>query len=277
MKHFFLLILSHLSILLQAQIAYQLVSGASSLSMGGAGVMLQNEQAMFHNPAGLVGVPRSTVLLTSEMRFGVTEIKPIGCAFIMPTSSSFLGFSFQNLTVDSYRESKLGVAYARRLTSKFNIGVQMDYEQLKIDAYGSAHLLNINLGFQTLIFKDLALAASLFNPIAMKVGESEKAPSVFRLGLGYSINPKTLLCLETEKDIATTASFKLGFAYKVIETLTLRCGYRTTPSVFSFGLGYKINKDITVDCALANHAYLGFTPALNLCYALGKNKTVATN
>jgi hypothetical protein len=262
--------------LLTAQVGYQLVGGAKSLGMGGTGVTFQDEQAIFHNPAGLVGVSRPTALLSSEIRFGIKDLKPIGCAFILPTSSSVLGFSFQNFRLDSYRESKLGLSYARRLASKFNIGIQIEYENFKIDEYGSSNLLNFNIGCQALIVKDLVLSASIFNPIPMKINESEQTPSVFRLGLGYSVNAKVLICLETEKDIAFPASYKFGFAYDVLESMTLRCGFRTPPSVFSFGLGYKINKNFTIDCALANHAYLGMTPALGLSYGFGQNKTAAT-
>lgn len=262
---------------LTAQIGYQLVSGAHSLGMGGLGVCLQDEQAIFHNPAGLVSVTQSSVLLASEMRFGIKDLKPIGCAFVIPTSSGTLGFTFQNFTFESYRENKLGVAYARRLSSKFNIGVQMGYEHLKIDEYGSVGLLSFEIGCNALIFNDLILSASIFNPVTMKINEAERTPSVFRLGLAYTLNPKVLVCLETEKDIAFPASFKFGFAYKVVESLTLRCGFRTAPSIISFGIGYKINKNFTVDCALANHVYLGATPALSLSYFLGKNKTAATD
>lgn len=262
---------------LTAQIGYQLVSSASSLSMGGASVAQQDEHSIFHNPAGLMGVTRSVALLSSEMRFGLKDLKPIGCAFVLPTASGVLGFTFQNFTFDTYRENKLGVAYARRLSAKFNVGVQLDYVHLKIDEYGSIGLLNFEIGCNTLILKDLVLAVSVFNPMAMKINEVERTPSVFRLGLAYTLNPKVLVCLETEKDVAVPAAFKFGFAYQAVESLTLRCGFRTAPSVFSFGLGYKVNKDFTIDIALANHAYLGITPALSLIYFIGKNKTVATN
>jgi hypothetical protein len=265
---FILLIFNGLSLCLKAQIGYQIVGGAQSLSMGGAGLGFQNEQAIFHNPAGLVGVTKSSVLLTSEIRFGVKDLKPIGMAFVLPTSSGVLGFCFQNYAFESYRESKLSVAYGRRLSSKFNIGVQLDYMRLKLNEYGSTNLLTFEIGCNTLISKDLVLSAYVFNPLSVRLNEVERTPSVFRLGLGYSLNPKVLICLETEKDVDFPASFKFGLAYKAVESLTLRCGFRTSPSIFSFGIGYSINKHFTADVALTNHAYLGMSPALSLGYFL---------
>lgn len=265
---FILLVFNGLSWSLKAQIGYQIVGGAQSLGMGGASVGFQDAQAIFHNPAGLVGVTKPSALLTSEIKFGVKDLKPIGTAFIVPTSSGVLGFSFQNYSFDTYRESKLGIAYARRLSSKFNIGVQLDYLRLKVNEYGSTNLLTFEIGCNTLIFKDLVLSAYVFNPVSVRLNEDERTPSVFRLGLGYSLNPKVLICLETEKDINFPASFKFGLAYKAVETLTLRCGFRTNPSIFSFGIGYSINKHFTADVALTNHPYLGTTPALSLSYSL---------
>lgn len=265
---FILLVFNGLSFCLQAQIGYQIVGGAQSLSMGGASVGFQNEQAIFHNPAGLVGVTKSSALLTSEIKFGVKDLKPIGTAFVLPTSSGVLGFSFQNYSFETYRESKLGVAYARRLSSKFNIGIQLDYLRLNMNEYGSTNLLTFEIGCNTLISKDLVLSAYVFNPVSVRLNEEERTPSVFRLGLGYTLNPKVLICLETEKDVDFPASFKFGLAYQVVESLTLRCGFRTSPSIFSFGIGYSVNKHFTADVALTNHPYLGMSPALSLSYSI---------
>ena len=253
-----------------AQIGYQLVGGAQSLGMGGASVMQQNAESILHNPAGLVGVTRTSALLTSEIRFGLRDLKPICLAFVKPTSSGVLGFTFQNYAFEVYRESKVGVAYARRLSAKFNVGVQLSYERLKIDKYGSTGFVNFEIGCNSLIFNDLVLSAYVFNPISMKINETESTPSVFRLGLGYTLNSKVLVCLETEKDRDFPASFKFGLAYKIIESCTVRCGFRTSPTIISFGFGYAVGKNLTADFALSNHPYLGATPALGLNYAFGK-------
>lgn len=276
-KHFFFLLFLLFCSSLTAQIGYQLISGARSLGMGGSSVTLQDENAVFHNPAGLMGLTQAHFLLASEMRFGLTDLKPIGCAFVQPTASGVLGATFQNFTFSPYRDSKLGLVYARRLFSKFNVGIRLDYEHLKIDDYGSINLLNFGIGCNTWILKDLVVSAFIFNPIAMKINEAERAPSVFQLGFAYTVNPKVLMSFETEKDIVLPASFKFGFAYQAVESLNLRCGFRTTPATFSFGIGYKVNKNFTVDCALMNQATLGATPALSVSYHIGKNKTVATD
>jgi hypothetical protein len=253
---------------LTAQIGYQIVGGASSLSLGGASVSLQDEQAVFHNPAGLMGTTKPTALLTSEIKFGLTDLKPIGCAYILPTASGNFGFTFQNYSFETFHESKLGIAYSRRLFSKLNVGIQLDYLRLKIGAYGSANILAFGIGCNTFITNDLVLSFCVYNPILTALDDDNKTPSVFRLGLGYNLNSKVLLCLETEKDIEFPTSFKFGLAYKVIETLTLRCGFRTTPNMFSFGMGYVVKNHFTIDVALANHPNLGLTPALSLMYAL---------
>ncbi len=258
-----LLIINSLNESLMAQLGYQIVSGASSLSVGGASVSFQNEQAIFHNPAGLVGVSKPNILLASEIKMGITDLKPIGCAFIKPTSSGTFGFSFQNYSFENFHENLLGVAYARRLSSKFNVGIQLDYLHLSIGEYGSTNILAFTVGCNTFITNDLVLSASIFNQLSSSFDDKQH-PSVFRLGLGYNLNSKVLICLETEKDIDFHSSFKFGLAYQVVETLTLRCGFHTAPSSFSFGFGYHLNKNIKIDAALASHPNLGLTPALGV-------------
>ena len=193
-------------------------------------------------------------------------------AYVTPTQSSVFGFSFQNYTYDSFRENKLMVAYARRLTAKFNLGIHLDYLHLKVDEYGSKNLLTFGIGCNTWIFNNLVLSAYVYNPVSAKLNQDERTPSVFRLGLGYTINEKVLISVETEKNIYFAPSFKFGLSYQAAESLALRCGFRSSPNIFSFGLAYKINKNFTTDLALSNHAYLGMTPALSFNYSLGKEK-----
>ncbi|MBL7818128.1 MAG: hypothetical protein JNL70_24170 [Saprospiraceae bacterium] len=268
------LLTSHLYIqAINAQIGYQLVEGANSKAMGGIGVMFQGAKAIFQNPAGLITTSEPTLIAASEIRQGLKELRPMAFAAILPAQSAVFGMVYQTFHFEDYRESKLGLAYSRRMTSNFNIGLQLDYLRLRINEYGVVNLLTFEIGSNVLITKDLMLSAYVFNPVAVRINETEeRTPSVFRLGLGYQLNTKVSLCLETEKDIYFAPSYKFGLAYQTTESINIRCGFRTQPTVFSLGIDYRIGKRASIDMALSNHTYLGATPAINLNYSFEKEK-----
>jgi hypothetical protein len=255
-----------------AQIGYRLVSGGQSAAMNNAVSAVPSADAVFQNPASLLFITRPTATLATEMRFGVKELRPIGVGFIQPTKSGVFGFSLQHFGFSAFQQQKLGVAYARRFSEKLNIGIQLDYLHLQASDYGNAHLLTFEIGCNTLITKDLMLGVYVYNPLAVRISESERDPSVFRLGMAYSVNQKVILAAEVEKNLLETANFRFGMDYKITETVAVRCGFSSLPVSFSFGVGYRFSKNLVIDAALSHQALLGSTPAVSFSYAFGNEK-----
>jgi hypothetical protein len=255
-----------------AQIGYRLVSGGQSAAMNNAVLAVPSADAVFQNPASLLFITRPTATLATEMRFGVKELRPIGVGFIQPTKSGVFGFSLQHFGFSAFQQQKLGVAFARRFSEKLNVGIQLDYLHLQSPDYGNAHLLTFEIGCNTLITKDLMLAAYVYNPLAIRVSESERDPSVFRLGMAYSVNQKVILAAEIEKNLVEAANFRFGMDYKITETVAVRCGFSSLPVSFSFGIGYRFSKKFVIDAALSHQALLGSTPAVSFSYAFGSEK-----
>jgi hypothetical protein len=257
-----------------AQIGYQLVSGGQSAAMCNAiSAVSASADAVFQNPASLVSIDRQMATLATDMRFGIKELKPIGVGFIQPTKSGVFGFSLQHFGFDAFHQQKIGLAFARRFSEKLNLGIQFDYLHLKASGYGNAHLLTFEIGCNTLITNDLMLATYVFNPLSVHLSESERTPSVFRLGTAYSLNAKVIIAAEVEKSIIDAANFRLGMDYKVAETIAVRCGFSSLPASFSFGVGYYLSKNFVIDAALSHQLALGSTPSVSLTYAFGKEKS----
>jgi hypothetical protein len=257
-----------------AQIGYRLVSGGQSAAMNNAVLAVPSADAVFQNPASLLFITRPTATLATEMRFGVRELRPIGVGFIQPTKSGVFGFSLQHFGFSAFQQQKLGVALARRFSEKLDVGIQLDYLHLQAPDYGNAHLLTVEIGCNTLITKELMLAVYVYNPLAIRISESERVPSVFRLGMAYSINEYVVVAAEMEKSLVDAVTIRLGMDYKITKTVALRCGFSSLPASFSFGIGYKLSKNITLNVALAHQALLGSTPSLSLTYDFGKEKSL---
>lgn len=256
-----------------AQIGYRLVSGGQSAAMSNAVTAVASADAVFQNPASLLFISRPTATISTEMRFGVKELRPIGVGFIQPTKSGVFGFSLQHFGFSAFQQQKLGVAFARRFSEKLNIGVQLDYVHLQAPDYGNAHLLTFELGCNTLITKNLNLSFYVFNPIAVRLNPSERTPSVFRLGAAYTLNEKFIIAAEIEKVVIDKANFRLGFEYKIAKIVAVRCGFSSRPASFSVGIGYYLSKNCVIDAALTHQSLLGPTPSMSLTYSFGKEKS----
>lgn len=258
-----------------AQIGYRLVNGGQSAAMSHASSAVASPDAVFQNPASLIYTYRPTLTLATEMRLGVKELRPIGIGFIQPTTSGVFGFSFQHFGFSAFQQQKLGVAYARHFSEKITVGVQLDYLHLQAPDYGNAHLLTFEIGCNTLITKDLVIAAYLFNPLGVRLRESEKTPSVFRLGAAYTVNKYVTLAAEVEKSIVDAPNFCFGMDYKIAETFAVRCGFSSLTTSFSLGIGYFFSPNCVINLSLNHQSLLGSTPSASVNYAFGKEKSEA--
>ena len=255
-----------------AQIGYRLVSGGQSAAMSNAVSAMSTPDAVFQNPAALIYATRPTVTVATEMRFGVKDLRPVGIGLILPTKSGVFGGSIQHFGFSAFQQQKIGLAFAKRFSEKLNVGIQLDYLRLQATGYGNANILTFEIGCNTLITKDLTLAFYVFNPLSVRVSESERTPSVFRLGAAYALNNKMMITAEIEKSIIDAATFRMGFDYKVAETVAVRCGFSSLPASFSVGVGYFLSKNCIIDAALSHQSALGSTPSVSLSYIFGKEK-----
>jgi long-subunit fatty acid transport protein len=266
MKGIFTLFYLFLSMSIHAQIGSSLVSSGRFSAMGKASVAVQGAEAVFSNPANLWGLDKMTVILASEWRYGVENLRPIALGFAAPSKSSVLGFTYQNFSFDTWRDNTLGVIYARKLMAKLDVGVHLRYQFIKIPAYESQSIIGFDLGFNALIINNLRLGFQVQNPFPFKLNATEIVPSVFRLGTAYQVNINVLVSLETVKILSFPAIFRLGMEYKFDKKWLLRGGYESNPSAFSFGLGAILSDHFSMDLALSNHAVLGLTPAITIAY-----------
>lgn len=270
MKGIFTLFLLFWMAFSHAQIGYFLVSSSRFSALGKASVALQGAESIFGNPANLGGVEKTTALLASEWRYGVENLHPIAIAVVTPSQSGVLGFSYQHFGFEALRDNTLGVAYARKLMSKLDMGIHLRYQHIKIPAYGSQNIIGFDIGFNTLIMNNLRVGFHVQNPLPFKMNETETAPSLLRLGIAYQINLHVLLSLETAKSLSYPALFRFGLEYKFDKRWVLRSGFESYPAAFSFGLGSVLSKNFVLDMALSNHSVLGLTPAITLSYLIKK-------
>lgn len=255
-----------LALSLNAQNGTPAAAGAKGLAMGNTGTTHTGIYALFSNPAGLADLDQVSVTVFGEQRFLLSELTILNAGFAMPTKSGNFGLQIQQFGFDKFTEQKIGLAYARALSSKISLGAKLDFLNTRIPEYGSQATFTFELGLRSQISKTLALSAHVFSPLEVSVSEDYDIPSVFSLGIAYKSSEKLWVTLEGEKDIDHPISVKAGIEYLVTENFYLRVGAATEPTLITFGIGYK-KKNLSVDVASAYHQDLGMMPALSAIYS----------
>ena len=241
--------------------------GARSAGMATASVMMTDIWASTNNQAGLGFLEQATAALYYENRLNVKSLSLQAGAFAIPVNTTVIGVNYRYFGFSKYNDTKFGLAVGKRLGEKFALGVQVDYFHTHFaEDYGNIDVLCGEIGLLFEPVERLTVGAHLFNlsQSRQKANSGEKIPTIMRFGLGYKIQDKATVSVETEKDLRMAAIFKGGLEYNPIGDLFLRCGVSNGNLYqYTFGLGYGW-KRFSLDIAFSHHKFLGYTPHISL-------------
>ncbi|HIG32716.1 MAG TPA: hypothetical protein EYQ09_04675 [Flavobacteriales bacterium] len=261
-SYFFSILLLSFSLISSAQ-NYD----AKSNALGGCGLLQNNVWSNFTNQAGLSEINQFTIGAGTENSFGLKELSTHTAVFALPVNGGVFGLNVAYTGFDLYNESKIGLAFAKKLSDDFNVGIQVDYLGVYADGATDNHNnFTFEIGAQKRLMRELTLGAHIFNPIGVKLNEDENIPSIFKLGFRYDANEKVAIFTEGELESEQNAKLKLGLEYKIIKQLQLRAGFSANPPQNTFGLGYTLN-NIQLDVAVKRHQLLGYSPQFSVSSA----------
>ena len=241
--------------------------GARSAGMSTASVVFTDIWSSANNQAGLGYLERPAAAVFYENRLNVKSLSVQSGAFAVPVQATTIGVNYRYFGYSKYNESKFGLAVGKKMGEKFALGVQMDYFHTHIDGdYGNYGVLCGEIGLLCEPVERLFVGAHLFNvsQSKQKVSLDERVPTIMRFGVGYIIQDKATISIETEKNLRMDAVFKAGLEYSPVGDLFLRCGMSTGHMYqYAFGLGYSW-KNFTIDMAFSHHKFLGYSPHISL-------------
>jgi len=235
--------------------------------MATASVVLTDIWSSANNQAGLGYLERPAAAIYYENRWSEKKLSVQAGAFAIPIHSTVVGMNFRYFGFSKYNESKFGLAVGRKLGEKFAMGIQVDYFHTSVAGdYGNYGILCGEIGLLCEPVENLFVGAHVFNVTQskQKANLNEKVPTIMRFGIGYTINEKATISVETEKDLRMDAVFKGGLEYSPVGELFLRCGMSTgTMYQYCFGLGYGW-KYFTLDISFSHHKFMGYSPHIAL-------------
>ncbi|MFZ1530258.1 MAG: hypothetical protein WAT19_16000 [Ferruginibacter sp.] len=225
-----------------------------------------------NNQAALAQIKDPGIGVYGERRFLLAENSVYGLALALPTKKmGNFGVQVNYAGFSNFNENKLGLAYARSLGSKLDLGIQFNYYGYRIPAYGNASSINFEAGVVAHLSEKLNAGVHLYNPVGGKLGKSgdEKLASAYKLGFGYDASDHFYFSTEVVKEEDKNVNVVAGVQYHFKKQFFARAGFMSeTGSGFAgFGLAWKT---IRLDIAASYHPQLGFSPGLMLIYNFRK-------
>ena len=232
----------------------------------GAYSQQQNDVFSFvNNQAALAGVKTAGVGVFGERRFMLTENSSYALAAAVPTSKGNFGIQLNYAGFKNFNENKLGLAYARSLGKKVDVGVQFNYYGYRIPVYGNASSINFEAGAILHFSNKLSGGFHVYNPVGGKLGKSgdEKLASAYKFGLGYDATENFYVSTEIIKEEDKSINVIGGIQYQFLKQFIIRAGFVSeTGSAFA-GAGL-VWKNLRLDVSGSYHPQLGFTPGILL-------------
>jgi len=219
------------------------------------------------NQASLAQLKNASAGVYGERRFFLDELNSYTAAIGLPTQSGNFGLKANYYGFSDYNETELGLAYARKLGNKVDIGAQFNYNGIRIAGYGSDAAVSFEIGTVLHLSDKLHAGVQANNPVGGKFGkdQQEKLASVYTFGLGYEASEKFFVSAGIIKEEDQPVNVNAGLQYKFLPQLLTRAGIATATSSGWFGIGLSL-KSFRIDVTTAYHPQLGITPGVLLLF-----------
>ncbi|MDD2983795.1 MAG: hypothetical protein PHQ74_10445 [Crocinitomicaceae bacterium] len=243
-------------------------AGSRSMSMANSTVALADVWSYHHNPAGLAFVKKTAAGLSYENRFLLKELQTQALVVAQPLKVGVLSAGAQMYGHRAYKTTRVGLGYSMLLGENISAGVQLNYQGIRIDQYGSKGTVTAEAGFLAKINSKVSLGFSVMNLGMAKLTEFEddRFSTFMRLGLNYQISKKVIILAEVDKSIETKLRAKAGMEYELLDRFFLRMGVASNPTEITFGFGYEFKNRLKLDLGSAWHQHLGWSPHFGLTY-----------
>ena len=223
------------------------------------------------NQAALAQIKVAGVGIYGERRFLLAQNSVYGIAAAIPTKKGNFGVQINYAGFANFNEQKAGIAYARSLGSKVDVGIQFNYYGYSIPAYNNASTINFELGAIVHVTDKINAGVHVYNPVSAKLGKDgeEKLASAYKFGLGYDASDNFYVSTEIVKEENQPINITGGVQYHFKKQFFARAGFRSDNSTGFAGIGFMYN-DFRIDVATSFHPQLGITPGILLIYNFKK-------
>lgn len=229
--------------------------------------------SMSSNQAALAQIKDFSVGVYGEKRFLLAATNMYSAVVAMPTKKGNFALQADYFGFKNFNESQLGIAYARGVGNKLDVGIKFNYYGFRIPSYGSASTVDFEAGAIAHLTEKLNAGIHVYNPIGgtFSKGDNEKLVSIYKFGLGYEASKGFFVSAEIMKEEDLPVNVNAGFQYTFVKCFFVRGGIATSASSYYAGAGLSW-KNLRIDVTTSYQSPLGFSPGLLLIVNLKGEK-----
>lgn len=217
------------------------------------------------NQAALAQIKSTAIGVYGERRFLLAETNMYSAVAVLPTAKGNFGLQADYFGFKNYNESQLGIAYARSLGSRLDLGVKFNYYSYRIPGYGSSSAVNFEIGAIAHLTDKLHMGIHLYNPVGGTISKTndEKLVSIYKFGAGYEVSDDFLVSAEIIKEEDLPVNVNAGVQYNFAKRFFARVGISSENESPYAGAGLSFN-NFRLDLSATYHPQLGVSPGLML-------------
>ncbi|MEJ7625344.1 MAG: hypothetical protein WKF35_00660 [Ferruginibacter sp.] len=218
-----------------------------------------------NNQAALAQVKSAGVGVYGERRFLLSEVSSYALSAALPTSLGNFGLQLNYAGFANFNENKIGLAYARSLGKKVDVGVQFNYYGYRIPVYGGSSAINFEAGVIMHFSEKLSGGFHVYNPVGGNLGKSEdeKLASAYKFGIGYDASESFYVSTEIIKEEDRSLNVTGGVQYNFKKQFFMRAGFMSETGSGYAGAGL-MWKNLRLDISGSYHPQLGISPGILL-------------
>lgn len=233
--------------------------------MGGTGINAQGIDALWTNPAGLAYTGENIQAgATAEQRFGISDLTTANVGAAYGKGLGGFGIQLGSFGFDTYNETRLGLAYGRKLSENFSVGADFVAFATNTEGYASTFDVTFGLGAQLEIIPELSIGARVFSPVRRERLPGEFLPQLLAIGLRYNPTDQLIFNAEFHQDANRPGRFRGGLEYLPAEEISIRLGVASEATELSFGLGYRVFEKLDISAGAVWHEILGVWPTIGV-------------
>ena len=238
--------------------------GAASMGMAFAVTATPGHWNCFHNQALLTSAPSTEFSFALENRFMMPALSSTAVSAVFALKPAPLGLVATHYGNADYYRIFTGLSSAVRLSEDISLGMQVDYiSEHGIGEYRDVSHVTFEAGVTCLISPALTVGVHLFNPLA----PLNALPSAIDAGLSWKQSEGLSLTLNGSKVSNEPLSVQCGISWNVMQRLTLRTGYMSSPSAFAFGLGFRTGR-LQADAGFLINGVTGVTSSVSVTWTI---------
>jgi hypothetical protein len=240
--------------------------GAAEMGIAFASSASSGHWSCFHNQALLTSRPGTSAALALETRFMMTPLSSKAVSAVLAGKTLPLGLIFTHYGNGDYYRIFTGMGSAVTLTKGVSLGVQIDYIMEKSAGdYRDVSHITFEAGMTILLSSSLTFGLHLFNPLT----PVNTLPSSINAGIEWKQTENLSVVIETSKVTDEPLSVQGGISWDVLDRLTLRTGYMSSPSCFSFGMGYAYGS-LQTDVGFMVNSVTGITSSVSFIWNISR-------